>query len=170
MTIEPKCTHCGKLAKLVGGDMIYPHRPDLADRKFYLCFGCDSYVGCHAGEKNKPLGYPANPELRRARSLLHKERFDPVWMEAWRDYVAEPTVEEKVRFSRIARARTYAFLASRMGMTRQETHISMLDLEGCRAAWQILTGLRYGVVRAWWKSEAAKAGNGDTKLEKGNQE
>ena len=40
-----KCPYCGKDAALVTGDKIYPHRPDLYDRNFWLCTACDAYVG-----------------------------------------------------------------------------------------------------------------------------
>lgn len=61
----PTCPYCGKDSVLVNGHVIYPHRPDLLEKKFYWCKPCDAYVGCHPGTAN-PLGRLANAELRRA--------------------------------------------------------------------------------------------------------
>lgn len=47
------CCGCGKNvnAELVGGEKIYPHRPDLAEKKFLLCPICHNYVGLIIGEE-----------------------------------------------------------------------------------------------------------------------
>lgn len=41
------CPYCGSKTEYVDGTVIYPHRPDLANRKFYICRPCNAYVGCH---------------------------------------------------------------------------------------------------------------------------
>lgn len=41
------CPYCGNPAQFVTGEVIYPHRKDLHDKKFYACPPCDAYVGCH---------------------------------------------------------------------------------------------------------------------------
>lgn len=59
------CDYCGADAKLVTGDVIYPHRHDLRARRFWQCVPCDAYVGTHANSLNHhPLGRLANAELR----------------------------------------------------------------------------------------------------------
>ncbi len=66
---------CGKAATPVGGEKIYPHRPDLYAKQFFLC-DCGRYVGTHAS--GHPLGFPADAETRAARSKAHAA-FDPLW-------------------------------------------------------------------------------------------
>ena len=46
----------------------------------WLCEKCEAYVGCHNNSK-KPLGTPANKELRELRKKCHS-LIDPLW----RDY------------------------------------------------------------------------------------
>lgn len=72
----PTCQECGKLASLVTGEVVYPHRADLHKLNFYLC-ECGAYCGCHKGTTT-PLGTPAGEELRQLRRKVHS-RFDPLW-------------------------------------------------------------------------------------------
>ena len=70
------CPYCNNPAVLVGGDVIYPHRPDLYEKKFWQCDPCDAYVGCHRpgvgyGDGTRPLGRLANAELREAKKNVH---------------------------------------------------------------------------------------------------
>lgn len=71
------CHYCNKSVELVTGEVIYPHRPDLYAKKFWLCKPCKAYCGCH-GETDKPLGTVATANLRRLRSQCHA-LFDPLW-------------------------------------------------------------------------------------------
>jgi len=80
------CPYCQSAAKLVGGRAIYPHRPDLAAKRFWQCKPCDAYVGCHEagngqGDGTKPLGRLANAELRKAKKDAHYA-FDRLWLDA----------------------------------------------------------------------------------------
>ena len=104
----PICPYCGQHSKLVKGDVIYPHRPDLAQKNFYLCEPCDAYCGCHPGTVN-PLGRPANKELRLLRSRAHL-LFDRIW-----------------KSGRMSRTAAYTLLASRLGIDVQKCHIGMFD-------------------------------------------
>jgi len=61
----------------VDGLSLYPHRPDLAYKRFYMCPACEAFVGCHPGT-SVPLGTLAGPRLRFHRSLLHSA-LDPMW-------------------------------------------------------------------------------------------
>ena len=56
------CPYCGKRAKIVTGDVIYPHRKDLADQKFHLCTPCEAYVGCH-DKSSKRKRYIQSPSI-----------------------------------------------------------------------------------------------------------
>ena len=106
------CPYCGKKAKMVGGLAIYPHRPDLREKKFYQCAPCDAYVGCHPGTENA-LGRLANAELRAAKMAAHAA-FDPVWK----------TGEKK-------RGSAYAWLSDALGMDKKDCHIGMMDVADC---------------------------------------
>lgn len=121
-----KCPYCSGQAQVVGGDTIYPHRPDLAHKKFHLCEPCNAYVGCHeAGSysyvKGKrvvsdgtlPLGRLANQSLREAKQRAHAA-FDPLWKSGDR-----------------TRKQAYGWLAIRMGLSVDDTHIGMLDEDQC---------------------------------------
>ena len=68
------CDYCGGAAKLVGGEVIYPHRPDLAELKFWHCAPCRAYVGCH--RKNKKHGQDGMQPLGRLASDLTDFRHD----------------------------------------------------------------------------------------------
>lgn len=101
------CAECSKTAHLVGGEAIYPHRPDLYAKSFWRC-DCGAYVGCHPGTAN-PLGYPAGPTTRMARSAAHAA-FDPLW-----------------KSGKMRRSQAYKWLAERLGIPASETHISWMD-------------------------------------------
>lgn len=108
-----RCPYCEQPAKLVTGDSIYPQRPDLHYKLFWLCRPCDAYVGCHDGGQ-RPLGRLANGELRRAKMAAHAA-FDPLWKSGERK-----------------RKQAYHWLALTLGLTRAQCHIGELDLEQCR--------------------------------------
>lgn len=106
------CDYCQEPSVLVGGDVIYPHRPDLAEKKFWNCVGCVAYVGCHPGTED-PLGRLANADLRKAKMAAHSA-FDPLWKECG-----------------LKRGDAYAWLREAMGLTRDECHIGMFDETTC---------------------------------------
>lgn len=117
------CPYCHKHAELVDGTVIYPHRPDLEDRKFWLCRPCRAYVGTHRDSPDhKPLGRLADATLRVWKQRVH-EVFDPLWKG-----------EEK----KMKRSEAYAVLAARMGIQIDECHIGMFDVERCKAAERIV--------------------------------
>lgn len=113
-----KCDYCGNAAKLVTGKAIYPHRPDLYRLSFWQCKPCGAYVGCHKkeggnGDGTKPLGRLANAELRAAKTRAHAA-FDPLWRERG-----------------MKRRAAYAWLAEKLGVSKAECHIGMMDVETC---------------------------------------
>lgn len=129
------CHYCGKIAELVGGDAIYPHRPDLFSMKFWRCAPCDAYVGCHrkdaytfvSGKKvisdgTLPLGRLANPELRAWKQRAHAA-FDPVWKDG-----------------RMPRRKAYGWLAESLGIHFDNCHIGEFDVDGCKAVISAVNG------------------------------
>ena len=101
------CVECGCIVSApVDGSVIYPDRPHLHRHLYYLC-KCGAYVGTHK-KGGHPLGYPAGGQTRYARSRAHS-RFDPIWTSGL-----------------LSRDEAYAWLASAMGLTRAECHISKL--------------------------------------------
>jgi len=160
MTAEPQsakapaCTHCGQIAVLVTGETIYPHRLDLRERYFWQCTPCDAWVGTHKGTQTS-LGFPANKELRRARTMLHEKMVDPLWENApySGEYPDSPIDDARVlkKIRKAALKHVYHFLAHRLGIPRERTHIGMFTLEQCRAAWMALRGVPYREIRAWSK-------------------
>lgn len=87
----------------------------------YYCHPCDAYVGVHNGT-DIPLGRLANRELRRWRNRAHAA-FDPLW--------------QKGPYRR-RRNDAYVWLAGKMGLTKEETHIAMFDVEQCKQVIQIM--------------------------------
>lgn len=118
----PRCVECGKAqSSIVGGDRIYSHRPDLAEKSFWLC-PCGAYCGCHPGTED-PLGFPAGPTTRRIRSRVHA-KLNPLWRSA------------KQRHK--TRNQVYLFLAHRMEIERDACHVGMFTAEQCAQALTIL--------------------------------
>jgi zinc-finger-containing domain len=124
MTKAPPCLHCQQRVSLVDGSKIYTHRLDLRSKWFWLC-ECGAYCGCHPGS-TQPLGFPANAETRKARSKLHELRLDPLWKSA-------PKHKRKNQ-----RSEVYIFMASKMGLSRDNAHTGMFTIEQCREAWKVL--------------------------------
>lgn len=115
-----KCDYCGRPAQCVGGDVIYPHRPDLFEKKFWNCTPCGVYVGCHAGGTGKrALGRLANSELRMWKKRVHSV-IDPYW-----------------RDGQLTRTEVYAKLSALMNIPKEETHVGMFDVERCKLAHEI---------------------------------
>ncbi len=112
------CSYCGGKSELVDGSVIYPHRPDLARKWFYLCRPCQAYVGCHPKTKN-PLGRLANAELRKMKSAAHAA-FDPIW-----------------RDGQMKRKEAYLALAKAMNLNTDDCHIGMFDTKQCNQVIEI---------------------------------
>ncbi|MBO6266801.1 MAG: DUF3268 family zinc-finger domain-containing protein [Synergistaceae bacterium] len=112
------CPYCGKLAEYVDSAIVYHGR---SYGMIYLCSPCDAYVGVHRGT-DRPLGRLANSELRKWRNAAHAA-FDPLWQQG----------EYKRR-----RNDAYAWLAEKMGLPKEETHIGMFDVEQCRSVIEII--------------------------------
>lgn len=114
------CPYCDRDAKLVTGNVIYPHRADLQHLKFWHCSPCDAYVGCHKagmgqGDGTRPLGRLANAQLRKAKQAAHAA-FDPLW-----------------KSGRMSRKEAYIWLAGAIGVSHANCHIGMFDIDACKA-------------------------------------
>jgi len=107
-----KCPYCGEDAKQTTGREVYPRRPDLHKQIIFACLPCDAWVGTHKNS-GKPLGRLANAELRRAKMQAHAA-FDPLW-----------------KSGQMTRREAYRRLSEKMGLTPEETHIGMFDVEQC---------------------------------------
>lgn len=107
MSRAPRCIECSNVADLVMGERIYPHRPDLHAKYFWLC-ECGAYCGCHP-ESARTLGRPAGPLTRFARSRAHYS-FDSLWKKG-----------------RMSRGDAYRWLRKAMGLPKKECHIGMMD-------------------------------------------
>lgn len=149
------CQHCRIECRDTLGSEIWPGRADLADKTVWVCGACGARVGSHPN--GKPLGTAANAELRRARELLHG-RIDPIWALAFRlptyeaaRNEADPRERQKklAIIKRTARSRVYRFVADRMGLTKDQMHVAMFDIEQCRAAWVAIRDVTYADVRTW---------------------
>lgn len=129
------CSYCGKPANLVTGKVIYPHRRDLAAKKFWQCPGtCGAWVGCHPGT-SQPLGRLANAELRSAKRAAH-EVFDPIW---W----TNGSKNKKNRF----RSAAYDLLAKALNIPRENCHIGMFDVALCRRTVEVCDSIKLQIKR-----------------------
>ena len=76
------CCECKEIVKPspVDGKRIYPDKPNLHSKSFWLCIHCENHVGCYGtdGESRRPLGCIGTPALRSKRKLLH-QKIDPLW-------------------------------------------------------------------------------------------
>lgn len=113
-----RCFHCNQQSELVDGRTIYPHRPDLARKQFWLCRPCNAYVGCHKGG-TRTFGSPANAELREYRKAAHAA-FDPIWTSG-----------------EMKRGDAYAWLAQRLGLGGDNVHIGHACKDLCAMVVQV---------------------------------
>lgn len=120
------CPYCECPAGMVTGKVVYPHRPDLHDKLFYMCAPCFAWCGVHEGT-TKPLGRLADAELRHAKQRVHAV-LDPLWLNT------------KKRGK--ARGRCYAKLAMALGISVDDCHVGMFDVTTCNRAVSIITSWR----------------------------
>lgn len=75
---------------------------------------CRAAVGCHSGT-DVPFGYMADPMTRRARQNAHKH-FDAIWKGPRRS---------------MGRTNAYIWIANKLGIPREDCHISRFDYGRC---------------------------------------
>ena len=106
------CRYCGNPVVLTSNKEIYGR--EFRNGKIYLCRNCGAFVGTHPGT-DIPLGTLANEELREYRKEAHFW-FDRIWK----------------RPTRITtRYKAYGWLALKMELPREKTHIGMFEKEQC---------------------------------------
>lgn len=133
------CPYCLQKARLVDGAVIYPHRQDLRQHRFWQCARCDAYVGCHKPNRHlrldgtEPLGRLANAELRRAKSAAHG-CFDWIWQDRHK------TCSE-----------AYAWLASKLDIPVERCHIGEFDVPTCRRVVEVCEGFRKSMLVTFQK-------------------
>lgn len=123
-----RCTYCRSGVELVSADVVYPNRPELADRKIWRCTSCDAYVGCHKrgarvigrggvqilSDGTLPMGSLANHDLRAARIETHR-MFDELWRPP----------------ARMSRSDAYAWMARTLSIATEEAHVASLTYDEC---------------------------------------
>lgn len=129
--VAPVCDYCYAMSELVTGADIYPHRPDLKDKRHYRCEPCGAWVGCHPGTLN-PLGRLANAELRAAKQRAHAA-FDPLWK--------AKIIKEGISQGE-ARGKAYLWLAAELGIPKDDCHIGMFDLVTCQRVVEVCAPYR----------------------------
>lgn len=106
------CRYCGSEVVFTSNAEIYGK--EYGEGKCYLCRNRRAFVGVHPGT-DKPLGTLADEELRRWRKAAHFW-FDQIW-------------KKPLRIT--TRYKAYGWLAERLGIPREHTHIGMFEKEEC---------------------------------------
>lgn len=123
---RPRCLHCNNKGRKTTGKEIYPSRPDLQSKIFWICRSCSSsYVGCHPGT-DRPLGKMCNAKTRKARSAAHRA-LDPLW-----------------KSRKIGRSDVYRRLAACMGLRTTDCHIGHFTIAQCEQVIKIAAEMRQG--------------------------
>lgn len=105
------CDYCRKPAKFCDSKIVYGKSRGM----IYYCGDCNAYVGVHKGT-DIPRGRMANAELRYWKREAHAA-FDPLWQYG--------------RFKGFRNV-AYGWLARRMNLPMDKTHISLFDVAQCK--------------------------------------
>jgi len=124
------CPMCGGPMPLLYGTHGWYYR--CARFPFCNCRHSAHQMGVRAGQ---PLGRPADDETRAERVRAHK-LFDSVW------YHENPKISCRLR------TQSYAWLAKRLGLTKDDCHIGLFDLKTCRKVKRLCTPDRIPKIRA----------------------
>ena len=126
----PECLECGRPARLVQSQEIYPRGPDLWNRPMWLC-ACGAYTSCHAGTQ-KPKGRPAAKATRDARIAAHAA-FDRLW---------QAKMKRERCSKKAARSAGYKWLSEQLGIEPRLCHIGMMNAADARRVAQLCGGYR----------------------------
>lgn len=106
------CPYCGGGVDYVTGRQVYPHRPDLFKKKFFMCLCCEARVGVHHAT-GEPMGRLADGALRKAKMRAHLA-FDPIW-----------------KSKGMPRTAAYKWLTNAMAIKPTDCHMGMFDENEC---------------------------------------
>ena len=124
------CPYCSSTVELTNSRKLYARDYGFV----WLCKSypeCDAYVGCHQGTQ-KPLGTPANAELRKFRNLAHLS-FDTLWRRKQKKLLRETKqYREKSNTKYLARSSGYKWLSETLNVEFEKCHIGMFDIEKCK--------------------------------------
>ena len=123
----PTCPYDGTLTVACTGKEIYPNHPITWGQFFFRCPTCKAYVGTHEAS-GRPLGSPANRELRKARMDAHAA-FDPLW---------KTKAKSEGISQGAARGLGYAWLARELKIPVDDCHIGGMTIEQCREVLRIV--------------------------------
>ena len=115
------CCGCKRIIKpiLTNGKYMYPHRPDLRIKPFWMCRTCKNFVGCHPGTTN-PLGSIATRDIKNARAHVH-EIMDPIWKSGY--------ISRSQLYSEISYALGYIFHTANINNIKDANNIIQLLLQ-----------------------------------------
>jgi hypothetical protein len=150
MTDLTICPYChGRAVFRKFGQPLYPYSREFGP--VWVCPTDFAYVGSHPN--GLPLGRLADKPLRDAKIEAHRA-FDPLWKDWDVAYPDLKTGSAKVR--RTMKGRAYAWLAEKMGLSIEDTHIGHFGIDQCYQVVDIIDRLRptAATVRAW--AEARK--------------
>lgn len=125
----PICPYCSEPAKLRRDSSAFYGGIDRGP--IWECYPCHAWVGCHP-DTTAPLGRLADKKLRRAKILAHAH-FDPLWV---------AKIKRDGCTKKEARKAGYAWLAAQLGLTSEQCHIGLFDLEQCRRVVEICEALK----------------------------
>lgn len=118
--MDVMCPYCGGRAKLHMNSSRFYHGHNYGP--VWACEPCGAWVGVHENSPTcKPLGRLSDARLRAAKIKAHAA-FDPVW---------KRRVDEKHESRNKARHWAYKWLADEVGLTVNQCHIGMFDVELC---------------------------------------
>ena len=117
LPIPKTCRYCGSEVVFTSNAEIYGK--EYGNGKCFLCRNCGAYVGVHT-ETLTPLGTLANNELRKARNKAHAQ-FDKLW-----------------KSKKMKRNEAYSWLANKMNLKKEDTHIALFEIEQCEKVVEIV--------------------------------
>ena len=112
------CPYCGRQAVLRPAMYVYGERNLDPDNYLYVCGGypaCDSYIGAHK-KSLRPMGTLADGDLRHKRILAHR--------------LLNQITDQGI----MGRDAVYQWLAVRLGLSYEDTHIGYFSADLCDKA------------------------------------
>lgn len=115
---DVKCPYCGASARLKPANFLFGKKPEYTGKHYYVCGNfpkCDSYVAAHHADK-RPMGFLANGKLRQKRKTAHIE------------------LNKFQHTSGMTKWAVYVWLAAKMGLNEEQTHIGKFTESQCDLA------------------------------------